>query len=253
MAIPPFLSRNHLGENMNDSIIIDQKYCGFLERGNGGYVCGTAARYIKGTAQVTLWKPPPLDTPLDVERIDDRVLFKDGDVIVIEARPSAIDLNIPSPPTYEEAMEASRLSLALAHDPPSPDCFVCGCNRAKNEGLRVFAGPVGDNGIVAAPWTPYSSLADDSGVVKREFLWSVLDCPGGYAFLNNGIPAIVLGRLVADVKEKIKPGERCVVIGWKLSTDGRKLFSGSALFSDSGELCGMAKATWFPMKGGDDL
>ena len=154
---------------------------------------------------------------------------------------------VPSPPTFEEAIESSRLSLALSPDPPSPDCFVCGCNRDKDDGLRVFAGPVTDNGIVAAPWIPNASLADDSGFIKREFLWSVLDCPGGYAFLSNDIPAIVLGRLVADVKGKIKPGENCVVIGWRISTDGRKYFSGSALFSETSGLCGMAKATWFPM------
>lgn len=233
---------------MNDKVIIDRKYCGFLNRGNGGYVCGMAARHIQGAAEVTLWNPPPVNLPLDVERVNNSIQLKNGNVIVAEAKPSSITLDVPNPPTYEEAVEASKLSTALADNPPSPDCFVCGCNRAKGDGLRVFAGPVLGNQILAAPWVPNVSLADDSGMIREEFLWAVLDCPGAYVFLDVKTPLIVLGRLVASVKTRIKPGERCIVIGWKVSTHGKKLFSGSALFSESGELCGMAKATWFPMK-----
>ena len=75
-------------KNMNDRIIIERKYCGFLDRGNGGYVCGIAAKYIQGTSQVTLWNPPPVDLPLDVEWTENRVLLKNGDVIIAEAEPS---------------------------------------------------------------------------------------------------------------------------------------------------------------------
>jgi hypothetical protein len=235
---------------MNESVIIARKYCGFLNRGNGGYVCGIAAGYIQGAAEVTLWKPPPVDLPLDIERINKRILLKNGDVIIAEARPSSINLDIPNSPTLKETIEASKLSSAISDNPPSPDCFVCGCNRANGDGLRVFAGPVFGRDIVAAPWVPDTPLADDSGMIKEEFLWAVLDCPGAYAFIDRGIPMMVLGRLVASVKKKITPCENCIIIGWKISTDGRKLFSGSALFSESGELCGMSKATWFVIKDG---
>ncbi|MDY7030330.1 MAG: hypothetical protein SVY10_00305 [Thermodesulfobacteriota bacterium] len=234
---------------MNEKVIIDGKYCGFLGRGNGGYVCGMAAAYIEGTAEVTLWNPPLVDVPFDVELIDGRTLFKHGDVVVAEARSCSLDLDIPRPPTYEQAVEASKLSVALSDNPPSPDCFVCGCNRTKDDGLRIFAGPTQDNNVVAAPWVPQSSLADDSGKIKKEFLWAVLDCPGAYSYFDRRIPIIVLGRLAASVKNNIRPGEKCVVIGWKIGTEGKKLFSGSALFSESGELCGISKATWLPMKG----
>ena len=231
-----------------DKIIIDQKYCGFLGIGNGGYVCGMAAGYIQGDAEVTLWNPPLVNVSFDVDRIDSRVLFKNGDVIIAEAQPASINLDVPSPPTYEEAVAASKHSLALGSIPPSPDCFVCGCNRDNSDGLRVFAGPAFDAGLVAAPWIPDASLADDSGRIREVFLWSVLDCPGAYAFFGDTMPAIVLGRLVAGVKQKIMPGEKCVIIGWKISQEGRKLISGSALFSESNDLCATAKATWLPMK-----
>jgi hypothetical protein len=35
-----------------------------------------------------------------------------------------------------------------------------------------------------------------------------------------------------------------VVIGWPVGEDGRKLYSGTALFSEGGELRAFARATW---------
>jgi len=46
-------------------IIIDKRYCGPPNSGNGGYVCGRLAQHIPGGAEVTLRAPPPLDKPLD--------------------------------------------------------------------------------------------------------------------------------------------------------------------------------------------
>ena len=52
------------------SIMIDKRYCGPPNSGNGGYVCGRLARHIPGGAEVTLRAPPPLDKPLDVVATD---------------------------------------------------------------------------------------------------------------------------------------------------------------------------------------
>ena len=46
-------------------IIIDKRFCGPPNSGNGGYVCGRLARHIPGGAEVTLRAPPPLDKSLD--------------------------------------------------------------------------------------------------------------------------------------------------------------------------------------------
>ena len=54
----------------------------------------------------------------------------------------------------------------------------------------------------------------------------------------------MLGRLAARLIAPVQPGERCVVIGWPLGEDGRKLYSGTALFSHDGELLAFARATW---------
>jgi hypothetical protein len=53
------------------SIIIDKRYCGPPNSGNGGYVCGRLAQHIPGGAEVTLRAPPPLEKSLDVVAMDD--------------------------------------------------------------------------------------------------------------------------------------------------------------------------------------
>jgi hypothetical protein len=39
-------------------------------------------------------------------------------------------------------------------------------------------------------------------------------------------------------------GERCVVTSWPLGVDGRKLFAGTALFAEDGELLALARQVW---------
>jgi hypothetical protein len=56
---------------------------------------------------------------------------------------------------------------------------------------------------------------------------------------------VLLGELAASISGSVSVGERCVVIGWELTRDGRRHFTGTALFSGSGELRGLARATWF--------
>ena len=233
---------------MSDQIIVARRFCGPPDVGNGGYVCGLIAGFVEGSAEVTLWRPPPLDWPLDIARTNDgKVIVRHGDDIVAEAQSCSLDLYVPDPPAYREAVEASRLSRAI-HNPMFSNCFVCGCDRAEGDGLRVFAGPIRGNRIVAAPWVPDASLADDKGKVKTEFLWAALDCPGAYAVGDEDLPTMLLGRFAANISNHIVTHERCIVIGWQISREGRKLFSGSALFSESGELCGTARATFIEVK-----
>ena len=39
-------------------------------------------------------------------------------------------------------------------------------------------------------------------------------------------------------------GERCVSIGWPIGEDGRKLYAGTALISETGDLLALARQTW---------
>ena len=220
-------------------MIIDPRYNGPPGSGNGGYTCGLVAGLLRvaGGAEVTLRLPPPLGRPL---RWDGSSL-RDGDAVVAEGEPAELELDVPDPPSYEEAEQATpRFAGFVAH--AFPTCFVCGPKRPPGDGLRIFAAPV--DGVVAAAWTPVES--------QPELVWAALDCPGAYALEWDGRSDILLGRLRACVNRLPDCGERCVVIGWPLGWEGRKGYAGTAVFSaDRNELLALARATWIEPRAND--
>ena len=235
---------------MAELITIDRRFNGPPNSGHGGYVCGIIADHIGPCAEVTLHSPPPLDLPLTVERMESgEVHLSDAKATIAVGRQAQLLLDIPDPPTLEECTKAAKAYPGFESH-PFPTCFVCGHERAEGDGLRIFSGPVNGSEVMAAPWLPDASLAGITGKVRTEFLWAALDCPTGWAvknLLNTLFPnatQILLGRLVADVKEGLRIGQNCVTIGWPIGNDGRKLFSGSAIFSKNGELLAAGKATW---------
>ena len=54
----------------------------------------------------------------------------------------------------------------------------------------------------------------------------------------------LLGEMQAHVDRRVRVGEPCTVIGWKLGAEGRKHHCGTAIFDGEGELCARARATW---------
>ncbi len=217
------------------AILIDSRYRGPDDSGNGGYACGVIAReWGGGDAQVTLRLPPPLDEWL---RLDDEGGVWDDQALVAEVRAGAVDLEPPAPVSWDEAVAARHPDLGS----PFPHCFVCGHARA--DGLQIHAGRVAGRDLVAAPW----QVAADA--VGTEFVWAALDCPGAYATGALGRGTIVLGRLTARVERVPQAGERCVVVGWPLGSEGRKHGAGTALFGEAGELCGVARALWIEPRG----
>jgi hypothetical protein len=50
--------------------------------------------------------------------------------------------------------------------------------------------------------------------------------------------------MTARVSRVPDAGERCVVAAWPLGEDGRKLFAGTALFAEEGELLALARQVW---------
>jgi hypothetical protein len=214
-------------------LIIDRKFRGPTGSANGGYTCGLLASFMHGPAEVTLRQPPPLERPLEVVT-EGALELRDGAEVVAAAAPAELELEIPDPISFDEAAAAALPQGD--RESVFPECFVCGWMR--DDGLRIYAGPVQGRGLVAATWLPH----DD--VTSSEFVWAALDCPGAYAveFGQRGNP--VLGRLTAHVQHLPHPSERCVVMGWPLGEDGRKLFAGTALFGEDGRLLGSARATW---------
>ncbi|MCC5794675.1 MAG: hypothetical protein JJT85_08055 [Chromatiales bacterium] len=221
---------------------IDPRFRGPPQSGNGGYVCGRLASLLKGPATARLHRPPPLGRLLHVEIRDDRVLLLDADELVAEARPGAAPPAVPAPPAAADARNAAG-HFAGFNDHPFPGCFVCGPQREPGDGLRIFAGPLGDR--CAAPWQPDESLAGPGGHVDPAFLWAALDCPGAWSLLP--LPpgrAVVLGELSGEVDGRIRPGDSCVVQGWPLGRDGRRWFAGSSVHDARGQVLARARATW---------
>ena len=245
---------------MSEQVSIDRRFRGPPESGHGGYVCGVVAELIGSTAEVTLRRPPPLDRTLSVERLDGGgVVLRDAETVIAEGAPTSLEIEVPEPVTLTDAENAATAYRGFRHQ-AFPTCFACGPRRAEGDGLRIFPGLVRGRKVVAAPWTPDASLADQDGTVQPQFLWAALDCPGAWAWapapglssLLQGvlrlIPAlrrpVVLGRLAAKPIAPVHAGEPHVVIGWALGAEGRRRFSGTALFSANGGLRAIARSTW---------
>ncbi len=227
------------------ALAIAKRFCGPPNSANGGYFCGLVASLAPNTLTVRLMKPPPLDTGLDAEtQADGTLVVRHGADVVAQARLSPpLTLDPPVPPSYLEALDASVRYPGFAEH-PFPTCFVCGPQRARGDGLRVFAGAVNGREIFAAPWVPDASLDRGDGKVRPEFMWAAMDCPGCFAANKSGRGSWLLGEFTAHVDRCVHVEEPCRVIAWHISSKGRKHEAGTALFDEDGELCGRARAIW---------
>jgi len=206
-----------------------------------------AARAAR-TVTVRLLRPPPLDTPLETAELADGTLaVMLGPERIGEAKPGTLELDPRSPPNYFEAVEASR-GYAGFHSHRFPTCFVCGPRRARGDGLRIFAGPIAERDLVAAPWVPDISLDRGDGKVRPEFMSAALDCPGYFA-VSPDDRMMLLGEITVHVSRLVHVGEPCTVIGWALEASGRKRGAGTAVVAEDGEVCGLARGLWIEPKG----
>ena len=192
---------------MGEEVVIDRRFRGPPASANGGYTCGLVAAAL-GTwaAEVNLRVPPPLDVAL-----------------------------------------AADSSFPYYDDHAFPGCFVCGPDREANDGMRIFPGALHDKDRrVAATWTPDESVAGEDGLVRPEFLWAALDCPGYFATEDKAGLAL-LGRMSAVIHRRVRAGEPLIVTGWPIDSEGRKHRVGSALHDAHGELVAAAQATWITL------
>ena len=239
-----------------DPIIIAPGFNGPRLSGNGGYVSGVLAeRYTRefggdGTVEVTLRAPIPIAKELPVAREGAALMMRDDDTVVCEARAGSIDHLTPPPaPTdWNEVMRRGEVG-GSPEDTDFHWCMVCGRGRSVGDGLRVLgtAGP--QPGTSLSCYVPHANHADPRGRIRPEFVWGTLDCPGAFAVqdIDDMRPALT-GRMTAKVIEPPRVGERCAVVGWKIGEDGRKLYSGTALYTEQGRLCGLATCTWILLR-----
>ena len=215
-------------------MIIESRYHGPAGSGNGGWSAGVFAAALDdcGPVEVTLRKPPPLETPLTA--VDGEIRDPDGAVVAQVRRVEPFTAVVP--PVDRAEAEAAATGYPGLVDNPFPGCYVCGPENP--HGLRIFPGRLPD-GRTAAPFR-----APDRVVPAT--VWAALDCPGGWAVIAPGRP-YVLGRIAAVVAALPEPGDACVVTGAMVGGKGRKAEVHSSLYGPTGTLLGYARATWIAL------
>ncbi|NYE35748.1 hypothetical protein F4692_000852 [Nocardioides cavernae] len=244
-------------------LIVPRRFCGPPDSGNGGWTAGALAALDPADApedhcrswpaiEVSLRRPPPLDTALPVT-ITDGVTTASYD-----GGPVATAQRVDRPLAEVEPVDPATAEAARAAYPghdfhPFPTCFACGTAREEGDGLRIFPGKVGagpDGDLVASSWTPHPSLREDWHTYVDEHprasvaaTWAALDCIGGWAGdLTERL--MVLGRMTARVDALPVVGEPHVVVGEGRGQDGRKTFTASTLYDSDGRVVATAEHTW---------
>jgi hypothetical protein len=222
---------------------VEHRFNGPPASANGGYFAGLVSLLAHRTMTVRLLKPPPLDTALTWRQTEgSSVEVWHGDELVAQARPGVVSLEAPPAPPQIAVVEAST-RFAGFENHPFNTCFVCGIKRARGDGLRIFPGRLAQTTLTAAPWIPDESLDRGDGKVRPEYMWAALDCPGWHAVLPDARIAL-LGEMTAHVDRTVRVGETCSVIGWTLSSNGRKHEAGTAIYDGNNVLCARARALW---------
>lgn len=239
-----------------EQISISERFVGPPKSGNGGYVGGAFAALLNTDlpVEVTLRSPVPVGQLLEIEQGEEVVIFDKSTNekrLIAQVKKAELDLNVPTPPDWEEALSARPRSYSFGNQKNPlfvdregfhPICFCCGVEH--HEGLQVFAAPVRNSEQVAAIWPTKEEWADDSGNLPKEFLWTALDCPGQFAYMADGIRTGMLGRITAQIFAPAKAGEEYMVTGWRVGIEGKKHFAGTAIFDKDQLLIGIAKSVW---------
>lgn len=229
---------------MTTTITVPRAFHGPPGSGNGGYTCGAFASALgadhgwSGPTEVTLRMPPPLDVAMEVEVEGDGAQLRWREHVIATATPAALSQELDPAVSFDEALAtAPRYDGHVEH--PFPTCFVCGPERSRDDALVLLPGRLSEDndGVVAAAWEvqPWAT--------SPELCWAALDCPTGWAIGLVGRPA-VLGRMTAEVLRMPEPGERCVVVGRRISREGRKAFARGTLWGADGSVLARAATTW---------
>jgi hypothetical protein len=68
------------------------------------------------------------------------------------------------------------------------------------------------------------------------------------AAFASDLPTILLGKLAVTVLRRPRALETCVVQGWGLGQEGRRIQCASALYGADGDCVAYARATWVALK-----
>ncbi|GAB7103240.1 hypothetical protein JCM4814A_15540 [Streptomyces phaeofaciens JCM 4814] len=230
-----------------ETITVPGRLCGYPGVAFGGFVAGTlAGRVAAGTVRVDFRRPTPVEVPLGLARTaGGGAVLTGADGVLAVAAAGELDLEVPAPPSWEEASAAAEAYRAA---PPEGvvDCFGCGLDRTPDTGLRQHCGVVPGRDLVATAWTAGPALADTEGMLPAELVWGALDCPGNAAGRLRGTvrEGALTASLTARLLRPVPVSSRLVSYAWVLAEEGRKHRMGAALTTAGGELCAVASALW---------
>ena len=231
------------------TITIAGQFRGPPSSGNGGYVSGLLAEEIDGPAKVMLRAIIPLDAPLTLAKTDGRLTLTGPDgTLVATAEPASADAlpSPPAPPSFADA-RAAQERFPFYDNRFHPICFTCSVSRGEGDALRIFPGQIegAAPGHVASVWIPHPSFADADGTIADAITWAAIDCPGSVAWIaRQGNGGGLLGTMTGEVLRRPRAGETTIVTAWPLTNEGRKYFSGVALFTPDGELLARGHQIW---------
>jgi hypothetical protein len=235
---------------LQTQFVVPKEFRGPPNISNGGYSCGLLTRLLGGPSTVMLRGIVPLEAPVTVAPNDAGgvdVMNPEGQVVATAKRidPSTLPAAL-APVSLEVARKAAagspfgRRSLHLG-------CFSCCIARPPAEGQAAFVGQVegAEPGVCAGTWTPDPTFADPDGSVPEEYVWTALDCPGSMAWgYKIGDTIGLLGSMSGEMIRRPKAGEEHVLMTWALEAEGRKHFSGVALYTADGELLARGHQVW---------
>lgn len=239
-------------------LTVPRRFCGPPSSGNGGWTAGALAALVDAaepwpSIEVSLRKPPPLDTPMAVAQRDGATEAVHDEQVVARAVVVDTDLVVVDPVAVERA-RAAEAAYAGHGFHPFPTCFACGTGRAEGDGLRIFPGQVEadrtGSSRTAATWTPDATVAGEDGRATLPVTWAALDCVGGWAGdLEERL--MVLGRMTARVDTLPVLGEEHVVVGLHRGSEGRKTWTAATLYDADGRVVARAEHTWVAINPSD--
>ncbi len=233
---------------------VEGRFCGPPGLANGGYVAGCLASELGAAGRqgvrVTLREGVPLDRDHTIVREGEAIRLTHGDTLLVEARPQALDFDVPAPPDPDAVLAVEARCRAFETH-PFPRCFVCGPER--DDGLRILPGPLGEG--VAARFAPGADLADPQRLVRTAHVWAALDCPTVFPLLEDPeaqkLEPMVLGQITARIDGRPPAGEPCWIAAWQMGLEGRRGRARAALYGPEGQVLARAEALWFSLAGRD--
>jgi hypothetical protein len=237
---------------VTETLTIPSRFNGPPGSANGGYTCGQVAQLVATEeVEVSLRAPPPLERPLEVVREGERVELRDADTLVAEGGPTELLLEVPDAVPRDEVAAAEPAGLERWRaDHPFPTCVVCGPERERGDGMRIFPARLPDrDGVFGACWTPGELADDGEGFVRPELVWAALDCPTSAPVMNDGKdPPVVLASLTARLGCPVRAGEPHTILSWGLDVDGRKRRAAAALYDPDGIMICVSRALWIELR-----